>query len=280
MDNVAFCILTRARSDKQTTLKNLHPKIRNMIYLVVDKSEYKSHNKYQSKVKKILKFPDGWGKWNGNFSDKKEWTSNNIKERYYFILDDDLSFFARKDGRLVKARKFDVLSMFKLLYKYMKDENYAHVALSLRGGNNHVSEDIAKNTRATAVCGFDLKIVKKEKVVFNSTPLMADFDITLSLLEKGYPNIVIYKYANSHRISNDQGGCSLYRTPELMEKAAEMIKSRHNQFVKIQQKITSKPWANFDTKVRTDVKISWKKAYKYGKMRKKGGMSKFLKRGR
>ena len=276
MKDVALCILTRGRGDRQTTLENIPDVLRDFVYLVVDKDEYVAHKKYSKSVKKILQMPVGWGN-SGGFSDKKQWTSERIKERYYFIIDDDLSFNKRTGDKLMKTNSRDVYKAFDIMYGWMKDEDIAHVALSPREGNNRVIEEYRDASRAMRVCGFDMDIIRKEKVMFNRTVLMADFDITLSLLEKGYSNRVLYSYANGQRKSNDSGGCSFYRTPELMSKTAHKLHSLHPLYVKVETKKTAQPWCGFDTRERTDVTVSWRKAFEFGKAKtKKGGISTFF----
>lgn len=275
MKNMAICIPTRGRADRQITLDNIPTKLKKMTYLIVDKNEYSKHKRYKSEIKDILVMPKGWGNYNGNASDKKQWATENIEERFYFIVDDDLKFDVRKDGRLMKAELSDVYRAFNRLYGWLKNE-FAHVALSAREGNNRVVEDFIDVSRAMRVCAFDLKVIHKEKIKMNRLSLMSDFDTTIQLLELGYPNRILYKYANGHRKSNDEGGCSLYRSPQLMEESANGLHNFHRPFVKVTQKKTTKPWAGFDSKVRTDVVVSWKKAYKFGKGKKSKGITDYF----
>lgn len=270
-------ILTRGRSNRQTTLSNIPKALKKKTYLVVDKDEYKDHRKYRRQnLAGILCFPKGYGNFiideSGNFSDKKQWVVEHcIKEkiRYMFILDDDLKFSIRKDGKLPNAEQSEVIKAFSQLENWLKN-GMAHVALSAREGNNWVEEDYQEAGRAMRVCGFDTRIIKKHKLLFNRIILMADFDITLQLLKLGYPNKILYSYANGQRKSNDKGGCSLYRTPERMTEAANSLKKLHPKFITTKKIKTNKPWAGFNTNVRTDVQVSWKKAYEYGLSRKKG----------
>ena len=279
MKDLAICILTRGRAYRQITLANLHPHLLNYTHLVIDEDEKDDHIKYKRNyvVDDVWYMPRKFltHNFDGNFSDKKDWIARRIKKRYIIFVDDDLKFDARVGGKLVKANQIQTWKAFNLLYKYLK-EGFAHVALSAREGNNRVEEDYRDATRAMRVCGFDLNVVFKHNLSFNRLPLMADFDITLSLLELGYPNRVIYKYANGQRKSNDDGGCSLYRTPELMTAAAEGLYKLHPQFVKVEEKTTSKPWAGFDTNVRTDVTVAWRKAFEFGKNKTKKGIKDLL----
>ncbi|HUU86364.1 MAG TPA: hypothetical protein VMX17_01255 [Candidatus Glassbacteria bacterium] len=278
---INFFILTRGRVGRQITLSNLPRSIRKKTYLVVEKDEYQEHRgEKMHDIAGILKFQKQWGNFvldgSGNFSDKKQWTAEYCLKkdiRYMVLLDDDLKFDARKEGKLKPAKNKDVVKAFKQLHEWMKD-GFAHVALSAREGNNWVEEDYIEVGRAMRVCGFDVKVLEKHNLKLNRTILMGDFDITLQLLELGYTNRILYSHANGQRKSNDEGGCSLYRTPEKMTEAANILKVLHPKFVTVKQVKTSKPWAGFDTKVRTDVQVSWKKAYEYGVSKKK--LSKFF----
>lgn len=273
MKDFAICIPTRARIDRQTTVENLSLKLRKYVYLAVDKDEAEQHQKYATKVKEIIVMPrnSSHHKWNGNAFDKKQWAARLFYYkrgiRYVVFCDDDLSFHTRQtlDNKLIRAKKAETPAMFETLYKCMRNDRFAHVAISPREGNNRITEDFVDATRAMRVCGYDLEVIFANGLIFNRTQVMADFDITLQLLELGFPNRVFYNIANSHRKSNDSGGCSLYRTPELMAKTANYLKSLHPQVVAVEQKTTTKPWAGFDNKTRTDVKIYWKKALEIGK---------------
>lgn len=278
MKDFHLYITTRGRVEKQTTLESIPKDWLDKTYLVVDKDEAKAHQKlYKDKVAGILIFPGG-GNHSGGLSDKRQWVTENALGRYICLLDDDLKFNVRRDGKLVNADNKDINKMFHLMYQWLK-EGLAHCAVSPREGNCWCESEFSENTRLLRVLCFDTQVLKKEKIRFDNLPLMSDFDIVLSLLEAGYPNRCTYVYANGQRASNDKGGCSIYRTPELMEKAANGLKKLHPATVTVKKKKTSKPWAGFDTNERVDVDISWRKAFEIGSNRKKsgGGIGKFFK---
>lgn len=290
MMKTRFYIPTRGRANRQRTIHNLPEGILCRTYLVCDEDEYKEHVKECSGIipkKRILAFPPKIGNFIvGKFGcawDKKQWIFENTSADNMFFMDDDLAFDIRKDGKLLKASKRKVYDAFNIMTKWIFFEKIAHVCLGPREGNNRVVEDYIDNSRAMRVMGYDVEVIRKHKLKFNRLQLMSDFEMTLTLLELGYSNRVLYKYANGQRKSNDDGGCSIYRTPELMERAAKGLKKLHPNFVKVKKVETSQPWAGFDTNIRYDVQVSWKKAYQYGvgKKRSKTNMNKlFSKRGK
>lgn len=271
----AIVIITRGRPDKQITLKNLPPRVRKTVYLVIDEDEKKEHLQYKNQVHRIEEMPRKHPnhKFNGNAWDKKDWIARKLYDegiRYIFFLDDDMKFFIRRNEKLRKAKSLETRRIFLILFEIMKIEEFVHVALSPVEGNNRESAPYKDNARAYRFCGFDLEAVFENNLEFNRIILMSDFDMTLSLLELGYPNRVVYAYANGTPGSNKKGGCSIYRTPETMKIAANELKRLHPYFVKVEEKMTKKPWAGFKTNKRTDVRIFWKKAYLFGKDRKNG----------
>ena len=109
------------------------------------------------------------------------------------------------------------------------------------------------------VLGYNKKYLEREQITFGRIPVMEDFDITLQLLRRGYPNMILNHWVHNQGGSDTTGGCSTFRTPELQEKAANMLKEFHPNFVKVVEKETKTSWGG---KKRTDVTVYWKKAYK------------------
>jgi len=103
--------------------------------------------------------------------------------------------------------------------------------------------------------------MKNDGIRFDILPLMEDFHFTLSLFERGIPNLLTLDYVWNQPGSNTKGGCSNYRTLELQAKASRMLHKRHPDVVKVVEKqiISVTDWDGM--KVRTDVIIQWRQAY-------------------
>lgn len=273
MINTTFFVTTRGRPNDQRTLNNLHPHILRRTKLVVDHHEYEGHKKYNNIVSEVITMPKGYGNFiidgSGCLSDKRQWCLENCNTKWFFLLDDDLTFQKRIGGKLKNIEAKDTFDMFRTLHGWLKS-GINHVALSAREGNNRIEEDFASNSRAMRVVGYNTGLLKELGFKFNEILLMSDFHATLTLLKDGQPNRILYTYANGHRGSNAKGGCSLYRSPRTMRESAEKLSQLHLKFIKIEEKTTAKPWAGFKTNKRTDVTISWKKAFEYGKGKRRG----------
>jgi hypothetical protein len=135
------------------------------------------------------------------------------------------------------------------------------VGIGPREGNNHVIGEYTEITRMMRALAYNTEIIKAHNLRFDHLKIMEDFDMTLSLLELGYPNRVSYKYANGQRTSGDAGGCSIYRNRAAQREGAIQLYKRHPKYVKIVGKKTKTSWSDMGN-VRTDVRINWKDAYK------------------
>jgi hypothetical protein len=91
---------------------------------------------------------------------------------------------------------------------------------------------------------------------------MEDFDVTLQLLTKGFSNFNISTIIQGQGSSNAAGGCSTYRDAQRQAEGAHGLAALHPEFVRVRTKKTN--WSGWGSAERTDVTISWKKAYEKG----------------
>jgi hypothetical protein len=191
-----------------------------------------------------------------------------VPEKHVCLLDDDLQFYRRKsvdDWHLAQEPRMDIADeMLKHLERTLED-GYVHCGVSPREGNNRIEKLALTATRMMRVLCYDFGEMRKLGVKFDRLPVMSDFDMTLQLLRLGRPNHVSFYFAQGqYGGSNTKGGCSAYRTPEMLASAATALASLHPGFVRLVEK-ESKNWEHKTSGAfggtRTDVTISWKKAY-------------------
>jgi len=246
-------IPTMGRVGKQTTLNNLPPALRKQAILVVPPSEATAHEHpniliHPAKCKSI-------GPVRQFICDQhnSETFGPNI-----IMLDDDLTFFARRTDDTAKFRNAedkDVSNGFALVDKLLK--SYAHVGIRHR----EMAQDadlVQYATRALRALAYNVNILRHHKIRFDRSIVMEDFDVTLQLLRLGYPNAVISSLIQNQGRSNAPGGCSTYRTMEKQAEGAHTLKKLHPDFVKVVEKETKTAWGGG---TRTDVVVAWKKAY-------------------
>jgi hypothetical protein len=202
-------------------------------------------------------------------SHTREWILTELaaqhKERYVMMLDDDMDFCYRPDMssptlQTIKDPKL-FESMFVLLAQWLA-EGFIHVGLSARQGNHHCSTAYCDATRMINAYAYDVQALQKLEVDVGRNLVMHDFDLTLQLLRKGYPNRVSYQYMWNQRGSGAQGGCSTYRTAEVQNASALQLKNDHPEFVTVVTKTADTVWDGMPE--RSDVNVQWKKALEHG----------------
>lgn len=186
--------------------------------------------------------------------------------RYAFFLDDDLRFSRREENwsmeqpqmrKMTSADLGDALDWCRSLLK-----DYPMVGLDARGGNNQRPEIHVKiNTRIMRAFGVDTAILNKEKIRFDKYLFWEDFHVALSLLVRGYKNIVTTDYCND-AATNTPGGCSTYRTTEKLLAVRKLFLQEHAPFATAVDK-TAKSWGEKMGGAGAtvpDLKIYWQKA--------------------
>jgi hypothetical protein len=150
-------------------------------------------------------------------------------------------------------------------------DDFPQVGISPRPGNNRVTEDYVSPSRSYSCYGLNVASLFSNDICFdgmyvkdNRIKLFEDFYLTLSMLLKGIPNAVLYKYAHYHNHGKD-GGNSHYRTSDTQLLCLEALREEFPSFVKLVQK-ESKTWLFKDgeAQYRWECVVQWKKAYLHG----------------
>lgn len=179
-------------------------------------------------------------------------------EHKFLMLDDDLRFYRRasfEDVQLHMPNKHDIPNMLTLVSRLLDD--FAHVAISARGGNNQLKGfPFVTNKRPLRALAYRKHEFLKAK--HGRVQIMEDFDVTLQLIAMGYQNAVIVQYAQDQPVTQAPGGCSDYRTHELHEKYVRLMARLHPGIVKLRQK-ENKTGGEFGS--RLEATIYWEKAH-------------------
>ena len=243
-------VCTYGRPDKQITWDSLPKEIRLRACLVVQDREA---GKYPGLPTLVL--PPTIK----NLPDTRQWLRDNTGPKVV-QLDDDLVFATRRADVPTKFRpamNIEIIKMFDAI-EYALD-SYAHVGVSHREGANRNTEPYIQVGRMMRILGYRTDVLRKENIVHNRIPDMEDFDVTLQLLRKGYPNLILNNWVHNQGGSNTEGGCSDYRTMETHARDCHILAEKlHPGFVKAVEKTTKTSWGGT---TRTDVRMSWKKAY-------------------
>lgn len=238
-------IPTRGRVDRQVTLRSLPASLRGRTWLVAPKEEVPELKKIH---KNVLTQPDEVT----TIAVKREWIVKQHKGDKLIMLDDDCGFYARGPKGLIKEYATD--AVIEETFQWVEDmlDEFAHVGLSSRMGNNRVEEAVKRTSRMMHAIAFHVPTMKRV-VQFNRVAMREDFDYTLQLLRTGYDNIVKYDVCVAPGSYGAKGGCADERTVQKSDAEAEKLAKLHPGLVKVVQK-------DYLGVPRKEVVVQWKKA--------------------
>lgn len=251
------------RADNQITLASLTPRLLEHTTVVVNHDQGKLYHAVASDYGvKVLTCP---ATVNSSCTVRQYIVDQHNTKKLgpsLLMLDDDLRFFKRRTDDATKflpvtngELELCMNDMDRLMVKY------THGGILAREGGNRITDRIKLNTRLLRALAYNVEVLRKHKIKFDRGA-MEDFDVTLQLLRLGYCNVALCSYVQDQQRSNAPGGCSTYRTPAYQAAWCKRLHELHPDFVKLVQKTTKVAWGGSE---RTDVVISWKKAYESSK---------------
>lgn len=264
MGTMPILIPTSGRPKKQYTLsfiRHLAPRV----HLVVQAAQESMYRLAHPDVP-ILVLPDHIRMISPTRQWIMEWARDN-GHKYVCMADDDLRLFKRRAPTgdnsgafsLLNATQEEITEMFDAIEDGLHRRGYAHVGISAREGNNHIERDEIEVGRMMRVLSYNVGVFFETGTRFDRIDTKQDFDVTLQLLRKGYPNLVFYTYGQGQATgSGAAGGCSVFRDHDMMSRCAEELAALHPGFIRIDDKETK---TAFGGGVRKDVTVYWKKAY-------------------
>ncbi len=251
-------IPSSGRATRQITLQNLPLAWRKGTRDVVPDDEWSTYiTRISGSEAMLVRCP---AKGIGN---TRQWIVDNCSGQYLLMLDDDLTFFCRRDDDRTKFREAahqDVNEMLTAVQCHL--EFHAHVGICTREGGNRLPDPIYRNTRTLRALAYDVHVLRKHDIRFDAMHLMEDFYVSLSLLTAGYGNLLLSDWVHDQVGSNTDGGCSQSRTMDEQSRAARELATAFPDYVTLVKKRTKTAWGG---KERTDVRIQWKRAYADGR---------------
>jgi len=251
------------RADMVTTTNQIPISWRKKTFIVVRKKQVKDYKKANPNWT-ILSCPEK------GIARTRQWILEKSSARYALMIDDDMQFGIRKEGKLPNCTKSDMGQLFRLLQRWLQ-AGIVHVGVSQRFGNNRVEESSVNVTRMNNVYAYNCAVMKDLKRSHNigfhwleeqnpEATVMEDFAVTLHLFKLGYANRVTYDFCWSQKQSGMEGGCSSYRTYDAQKASAFEI-AKHFPGIAIPvEKEAKVEWKGIGFK-RWDLRIMWKKAF-------------------
>lgn len=191
--------------------------------------------------------------------------ANEEKISCCLMLDDDLSFWGVRtvgDNGKVSHLSTDEAGIAIGLSNFFTEIEelqivHGSIGYKLFANNRPAIDYNSRQLRALAYCP---QIVRHEKLKFSKVPVMEDFYMQLSLMQRGYPCLIDNRIVQEQRGSNAPGGCSTYRTPEVQKIAAMALQSLFPRLVTVVEKTDKEGWGGEFGNKRYDVRINWRAA--------------------
>jgi hypothetical protein len=185
-------------------------------------------------------------------------------ENPILMLDDDLSFWgwrSETDGKVkhLAASPSQKVAGFANFEELMFGQAHGSIGYKLFANNRPLIE---RNSRMLRALAYVPAVLRREKIKFTGAPVMEDFFVTLSLLQRGYACMTYNGLVQEQKGSNAAGGCSRYRTPAMQAEAAHMLKAAFPYLVTVVEKEEKEGWGGEFGNKRTDVRVKWAAAYK------------------
>lgn len=173
---------------------------------------------------------------------------------YVCMLDDDLRFSVRDThwqhnvGGMRKATHADLIVAYQWMFDALS--RCPMVGLAGRGGNHGIKRRGENpNFRIMRSFAVDKRVLEAENVRFDRLYYWEDFDVCVTLLERGYPNVVNIEIT-SDGITDAQGGIN--RNRERMSAVADEFQRLH-------------PWSDHiirkEKEYGPDFTIRWKRIF-------------------
>lgn len=255
MGMMEIFIPSSGRANRQTTIGNLSPKLYKSIQLVVPKRELKDYAVWGNHVK-LVAVPD---RIKGIGATRHYIMSMLATSETVAMFDDDLRFDKRRYDDVSKFRPTtmeDTIDMVRALEAGLSAK-VPHGSIMCRDGANRFAGD-QHNIRMLRVLAYHLPTYHALKINYGKLTIMEDFCTTLALLTAGKPSFTLGQWTQDQTRSGAPGGCSQYRDAAMQERAAHELARLFPDFVKVVEKETKVAWGGG---TRSDVMISWKKAY-------------------
>jgi hypothetical protein len=256
-----IAIPSKARATKQVTLAGLPASIRNQTFIFVEPQDARPYLSSQHRLFVLEKDNQGIGYARQSIVEFARF----IGETKLLMMDDDLTFSIRRTDDQTKFRTPTDQQMEMMFHELeVKLDHYAHVGVAPREGANRRIEDWIYNVRAMRMAGVRVDLMGKYGFRYDApdTDGMEDFTMQLSFLLKGEAHATLNWMVQNQMGSNSSGGMSTYRTLEKHARTAYALKNKFPDYVQVVRKQTKTAWGGQE---RTDVIVSWKKAYYTGK---------------
>lgn len=242
---------TRGRAHRRKTIENFHLETLHghdhiLVTVLVPECE---RTLWDDCSLPIATVPDAWRIEHVRQHIVDEFTAHEL----HLVLDDDLTLYEKK-GK-TETRKIETLTDVSTFIAHVRTllVQYHHGGVSTTSNHHFCEPGIRECERA--LCVHFYRRSSLQGVRLTDCPEYEDMHYSLSLIERGLPNVVSYHYVVSNA-TNSTGGCSRYRSLDTQNANAAVFREAHPMYVKTTKPRYSKVWKG----EKIGVRVQWKRA--------------------
>lgn len=257
-DKMVIAIPTYMRESQQKVFNRMPAELQKLTRVYTRESRVDELKKFIP-AENVFSLPDD----TAGIAQTRQRVLEDVPSKKLWMIDDKLIF--RRKNREFHILAGDPEDFFKMYAGLSIMLDYVPIGgISPGPMNDKYNEMLRLNMRLFSNYAIRTDILKQEGIKFTGmyeknpdVRLYEDFYVVLSLLTRGYSNMLIYDYCFDH-VHNSKGGNSTYRTSAMQKMCAEALSSEFPGIIKLVTK-NQKTWGG-GMDVRTDVQVSWKKA--------------------
>ena len=196
-----------------------------------------------------------------NIGDCRAFMLEHCRTRYFFMIDDDVSFSHRYENGTTTPSNMNPLRLRKHLHDEVLDMFQVYPVVGI--GSRMFCQDrpfLVEDKQTGWAWGYDVWKVKRDlRECFGRLVIHEDTDWCLTLLGKGHHNVILsYIVASARSVANspEEGGCGIYRTPELVREQTAKFVALHPGVVTMRE---PRPGLPETTQYRH--RVAWRKAF-------------------
>lgn len=168
-----------------------------------------------------------------------------LGKTHVFIINDDVDMYFRKESLTSKyTNKYDeviengIVDKMLLESILMCNEQYPITGFPLKQASQGAKYSFEKNKQIIHIQCYHVPTLKKEGIQHDGMGVcgMSDRWVQLSLLYKGYRTITNCRYAVGDAGTGQAGGCTIFRTAELVSEAATAVHKNFPEVVELKTK--------------------------------------------
>lgn len=161
---------------------------------------------------------------------KRQWIMDEHPGQKILVCDDDVSFFHVVDGATSPASPDHVRRIVSSFSEALNE--YAHVGIARRYMIQNQPQPSVRNRKIMHVCGFNLAMFPTPAPQYR-LKVCEDIDYNMQLMAAGRPSLLITEYCHQDGPYMASGGCSDWRTKQIMHDGMVSLRDLWPNHVKL-----------------------------------------------